>query len=402
METLGAAYADDTILMGKIQPILLALAGSVRSFIDDADLEVCLSKCKIYMSGIPKERAHQLILDCINADESATLEILRPMLAHDLDVIQVQGLCVVGTPMGASQYIREYVRSKCGAICKDVEQMRVCDPLIRYQLLKFCMNTRLTFLSRNVTPDNMATCSDDQPHIGPIHVDKKIVREVLRAATSDTIKESDPNYSWYTLKVQSPHHEGGYAITPSEASGLAAFYSATSKFVVLLASLPHGDAWVRAGQALAAPDTWSNSQLQALVTAHASLIHDYKCAEQQPQHHAPAAPAAAQVPQAPTPLLIPPLNQLAQLRAARAQGENAENAQDEVEGPRMPDQRKITAAIMKAWAPHIAAMMMIPCTWNRPQRQNHALAPAHAEHPMHIKDGYRRAGALPPTRLHAR
>jgi hypothetical protein len=264
------------------------------------------------------------------------------------------------------------------------------------------MNTRLSFLSRHVTPDNMATCSDDQPHIGPIHVDKKIVREVLRAATSDTIKESDPNYSWYMLKVQSPHHEGGYAITPSEASGLAAFYSATSKFVVLLASLPHGDAWVRAGQALAAPDTWSNSQLQALATAHARLIHDYNCAEQQPQRDAPVAPAAAQVPQALTTLLIPPLNQPAQLRAARAHGENAENAQDEVEGPRMPDQRKITAAIMKAWAPHIAAMMMIPCTWNRPQRQNHALAPAHAKHPMHIKDGDRRAGALPPTRLHAR
>ena len=40
----------------------------------------------------------------------------------------------------------------------------------------------------------MATCSADQPHIGPIHVDKEIVRKVLRAATSDAIKESDPNY----------------------------------------------------------------------------------------------------------------------------------------------------------------------------------------------------------------
>ena len=115
----------------------------------------------------------------------------------------------------------------------------------------------------------------------------------------------------------------------------------------------HGDAWVRAGQDLAAPDTWSNSQLQALATAHAKLIQEYKCAE---QHAAPADPAADQVPQAPTPLLIPPLNQLAQLRAARAHGENAENAQDEdIQGPRMPDQRKITAAIMKAWPPHIAA-----------------------------------------------
>ncbi len=59
------------------------------------------------------------------------------------------------------------------------------------------------------------------------------------------------------------------------------------------------------------------------------------------------------MPQAPAPLLIPPLNQLALLLAARAPGENAENAQDEVaQGPRMPEQRKITAAIMKEWGPH--------------------------------------------------
>ena len=108
--------------MGKIEPTLLALAESVRSFKEDADLEVCLGKCTIYMPGIPKERAHQLIRDCIDADESGTLETLRPMLAHDLHVIQIQGLCVVGTPMGASQDVREYVRSKCGTICNDIEQ----------------------------------------------------------------------------------------------------------------------------------------------------------------------------------------------------------------------------------------------------------------------------------------
>lgn len=115
----------------------------------------------------------------------------------------------------------------------------------------------------------------------------------------------------------------------------------------------HGDAWVRAGQDLAAPDTWSNSQLQALATAHAKLIQEYKCAEQH------AAPALIPPPLRPGPhnSLYLPLNKLAQLRAARTHGENAENAQDEdIQGPRMPDQRKITAAIMKAWAPHIAAL----------------------------------------------
>jgi hypothetical protein len=74
------------------------------------------------------------------------------MLATNLEVIQMHGLCVVGTPVVTSDYVREYVRNKCDTICKDVETMRICsDPLIRYHLLKFCMNTRLSFLSRNVT-----------------------------------------------------------------------------------------------------------------------------------------------------------------------------------------------------------------------------------------------------------
>ena len=83
---------------------------------------------------------------------SGKLETLRPKLAQSLEIIQVNGLCVVGTPVGPKDYVREYVRNKCGTtICKDIDQMRVCaDPLIRYQLLKLCMNTRLSFLSRNV------------------------------------------------------------------------------------------------------------------------------------------------------------------------------------------------------------------------------------------------------------
>ena len=137
-----------------------------------------------------------------------------------------------------------------------------------------------------------------------------------------------PKLNWCKLKVQSPHHEGGYAITPTAALGLAAFYSATSKFVTLLARLPHGDAWVRDGQVIAVHDTWSNSQLQALVKANARLIQEYKCAERHSQDPAPVAPAAAQAPKANTPLLIPPLNQLPLLDATRAHGEDAENWPD--------------------------------------------------------------------------
>ena len=104
--------------------------------------------------------------------------------------------------MGPEDYVREYVRNKCVTICKDIDQMRVCaDLLIRYQLLKFCMNTRLSFLSRNVIPDNMATDCDDRADIGPAHVDNKIVQEVLCADTGDTIMQATQLVQkWYNSK----------------------------------------------------------------------------------------------------------------------------------------------------------------------------------------------------------
>ena len=86
-----------------------------------------------------------------------------------------------------------------------------------------------------------------------------------------------------------------------------------------------------------------------------------KCVERQSQGPSPAAPVVDQGHQVHSPLLLPPLNQLAQLRAAGAHGENAENAQEEAaQGLRMLDQRRITAAIMKLWAPHVEARTLGP------------------------------------------
>jgi hypothetical protein len=62
------SWGCDAYLM--VQPTLQALAGTVRSFRQDADLEVCLDKCTIYMQGIQIERAQTLIRECIEADMS--------------------------------------------------------------------------------------------------------------------------------------------------------------------------------------------------------------------------------------------------------------------------------------------------------------------------------------------
>jgi hypothetical protein len=57
--------------------------------------------------------------------------------------------------------------------------------------------------------------------------------------------------NWHRMRVQMPHFKGGgLGLTPQCASGLAAFYSASSTFVGWLAQRPHMLHWIRQGQNL--------------------------------------------------------------------------------------------------------------------------------------------------------
>ena len=112
LTTLGTAYAYDAYLMGQIQPTLQALADTVRSFRQDADLEVCLDKCTMYMPCIQIERAQTLIRECIEADMSGKLETLRPMLAQSLDVSNPSQWPLRRRHPSGSERLRPRIRSK--------------------------------------------------------------------------------------------------------------------------------------------------------------------------------------------------------------------------------------------------------------------------------------------------
>jgi len=43
--------------------------------------------------------------------------------------------------------------------------------------------------------------------------------------------------NWHRMTAQLPHHQGGLGLTPQRASGIAAFYSASSTFLSWLAPL---------------------------------------------------------------------------------------------------------------------------------------------------------------------
>jgi hypothetical protein len=69
-----------------------------------------------------------------------------------LDMFSVQGIEVLGTPIGTDTYIKDYVAHNCIKIARNVERLEpITDGFVHIQLVKFCMNTCTQFMSANIT-----------------------------------------------------------------------------------------------------------------------------------------------------------------------------------------------------------------------------------------------------------
>jgi hypothetical protein len=319
-----------------------------------------MSKEKIYIPGVSRERARELILQQIASDPS--LESLRELYDldaadPDLGIINVTGLKCVGGPIGTPEFVDAFVRSKADDIQQDVQKLRIIqDPKIHYDLLRFCQHSRIAFLARNVPPDVMMKHTDGNP-AAPTLVQDAIVQAILQRGLGDTYNTlPQHDLEWCRTIVKLPHHEGGLAITPLQASGMAAFYSATANLVAWLQSLPHASEWV-ARQNLADPNTWTSSALHALKHLHEQLMH-YNCKEWAPPPTAnvpaPGAPAPELDDNA-RPLSLPPLNLIASLRVRQDEENGDVDAR-----PSLPPQRRVTKQIMQEWGRHKIALRNPP------------------------------------------
>jgi len=131
---------------------------------EDAKLSFNMTQVKIYIPGVSRERARELVLRHINQDPS--LGSLRELYEQDLaepvlGIINVTGQKCVGVPISTPEFLNAFVRSKAHAIEQDVQKLRIGhDPKIHYDLLRFCQHTRLAFLARNVPPDAMMLPED--------------------------------------------------------------------------------------------------------------------------------------------------------------------------------------------------------------------------------------------------
>jgi hypothetical protein len=278
---------------------------------EDAKLSFNMTKVKIYIPGVTRERARKLVLQHIDQDPSleSLCELYEQDLAKpELDTIIVTGLKCVGVPIGTPEFVNAFVRSKAHAIEQDVQKFRIVqDPKIHYDLLRFCQHTLLAFLARNVHPDVMMRPADASFDPGrgdwgsgilqrssnapvPVLVKDSIAHAILQRGLGATFATLSPHeLAWCRVIVELPHHKGGLGITPLQASGMAAFYSATTHLVSWLGSLPHASEWVThsdltnsAGQNLADPNTWNRSALQTLKQFHDNQLTRCNCTEWAP------------------------------------------------------------------------------------------------------------------------
>ena len=135
-----------------------------------------------------------------------------------------------------------------------------------------------------------------------------------------------------------------------KASGIAAFYSATARFVQWLGSLPNKENWVR-NQDMLDHTSWNAPDLQSLTELHSTMLHTYHCIEASSpsQHNDDAQPANGS--QDTHPLSLPSLNSLALTH------DSLEDGDADVFIPILPPQKRITSQILKHWQPHTDARL---------------------------------------------
>jgi hypothetical protein len=108
---------------------------------EDSTLSFSLGKVKIYIPGITRERARELVLRHIDQDpslESPRELCEKDLAAPELGIINVTGLTCVGVPIGTPEFANAFVRSKAHAIEQDVQKLHIVrDPKIHCDMLHF-------------------------------------------------------------------------------------------------------------------------------------------------------------------------------------------------------------------------------------------------------------------------
>ena len=90
-------------------------------------------------------------------------------MANDFtpEMFTVEGIEVLGTPIGTEGYIKNFVAQNCVKIIRDIEKLEpLTDGFTHFQLIQKTQNTRTQYTSANITlPQQEHFLSAQQRHI---------------------------------------------------------------------------------------------------------------------------------------------------------------------------------------------------------------------------------------------
>ena len=176
-ELRGLAYADDETTIGRLSQAMKLVGAGQPMLKLDGNLDFNMGKTKFLAKG-PISARHLY---------ERAQHFLRPDpalqgIANDFtpEMFTVEGIEVLGTPLGTEGYIKNFVAQNCIKIIRDVEKLEpLTDGFTHLQLIQKTMNTRTQFMSANIT-----LLSQEQfLSVEHRHVDTAIGNAILKKGT---------------------------------------------------------------------------------------------------------------------------------------------------------------------------------------------------------------------------
>jgi hypothetical protein len=220
-----------------------------------------------------------------------------------LQPFTVEGIEVLGTPIGTDSYIRNFVAQNCLKIVRDIEKLEpLTDGFTHFQLIQKTMNTRTQYTSANITlpPQEHFVSAQNR------HVDTAIVNAILKKGTRNSfVHWHKQDYDMAVTMLQMPHAMGGFGLTPNVLAQSTAKVAMGSRFLGFVGSLPPEEQkiWLP-NQSAHDPQTWVASNLLHLKSVYEVLLNKHNCKEQESYlvQDQPIPPSDT--------LLLPPLSSL--------------------------------------------------------------------------------------------
>ena len=125
--------------------------------------------------------------------------------------------------------LQDIVQENCIKTTRDVDKDdHLTDGFVHDQLMKFCMNTRTQYMSANITlPPQEYFLSAHH-----LHVDTAIANTILKRGTRGSFRQWDKNdYDLAVTRLQMPHTNVGFDLTPNTISQTSATVDMASRFL---------------------------------------------------------------------------------------------------------------------------------------------------------------------------